>query len=178
MPEFVFKTPRLVARRLEHGDIEALLSVYGDPQVVRWVGDRKPLDRGLCEKWVEVTHRNYATRGYGMFTLVEQESGAVVGFCGLVHPGAQPEAEVKYALHRNCWGKGYATEAVCALLAYGASQLSLNEVIATVAPGNKASQSVLLKAGMQRGEVRRNEDGSFTQLFAWRRRAAEPRNAP
>ena len=48
-----------------------------------------------------------------------------------------------------------------------ARQLGLSKVIATTDPANDTSHRVLLKAGMRRGELRRNEDGSFTQLFDW-----------
>jgi [ribosomal protein S5]-alanine N-acetyltransferase len=171
---FIFETPRLRARHLEPGDVDRMLAVYGDPAVVRWVGDGKPLTRADCETWVEVTHRNYAARGYGMVALVERASGAVVGFCGLVHPGGQEEAEIKYALHRDWWGKGLATEAAVALLAYGASRFGLTHVIATTAPENEASHRVLLKAGMERGELRREDDSSLTQVFVWRARPTAP----
>ena len=144
-----------------------MLAIYGDPEVVRWVGDGTPLDRAGCEKWVAVTQRNYAAYGYGMVALVERVSEAVVGFCGLVHPGGQPEAEIKYALHRDWWDKGLATEAAVALLAYGAAHLGLGHVIATTAPENAASHNVLRKAGMERGELRHEDDGSVTQVFVW-----------
>ena len=178
MPEFVFGTPRLRARKIEQADVDAMLSVYGDREVVRWVGDGEPFDRALCEKWIDITHTDYVTRGYGTFALVERASGAVIGFGGLVHLGGQTQAEIKYALHRSRWGQGFATEAAAALLAYGASEFGLSEVIATTAPENESSHRVLLKAGMQRGALRRNEDGTLTQLFVWRRGATAPRDAP
>ena len=165
-PDLVFATPRLAARRIGAADVDAMLAVYGDPEVVRYVADGKPLDRARCEQWVEVTLRNYATRGYGMVALVERTSGRVVGFCGLVHPAGQPEPEIKYALRRDCWGRGFATEAAAGLLGC-ARQLQLREVIATTDPDNEASHRVLLKAGMARGELRRNDDGSLTQMFRW-----------
>ena len=102
-----------------------------------------------------------------MSTLVERASGEVVGFCGLVHPGGQPEAEIKYALKRRYWGLGLATEAVRAMLDYGASARGLRRIIATTGPENVASQKMLVKAGMTRENLRRNDDGSFTQMFAW-----------
>ncbi len=178
MPDFVFETARLQARRLELTDVDSLLCVYGDQEVVRWVGDGEPLNRALCEKWVEVTLNNYATRGYGMFVLFDRESGAVVGFAGLVHPDGQPEVEIKYAFHRSHWGQGFATEAASALLAYGASHFGQAEVIATTAPENEASHRVLLKAGMQRGALRENDDGTFTQFFVWHPSLATTSNAP
>lgn len=171
MSQPVFQTARLDARPIGAHDVDAMLAVYGDETVVRYVADGKPLDRPRCEHWVEVTLRNYATRGYGMVALVERATGSIVGFCGLVHPAGQVVPEIKYALRRDCWGKGFATEAAVGLLGH-ARQLGLSEVIATTDPENEPSHRVLLKAGMARGTLRRNEDGSFTQLFSWR---PEPR---
>ncbi|WP_338846154.1 GNAT family N-acetyltransferase [Massilia sp. W12] len=166
-PSIIFTTPRLYARPLTPADAPAMHLVYGDAAAMRWVGDGQTLSLAQCEQWVEVTERNYATRGYGMFALLCRASGAVIGFCGLVHPGGQPEAEMKYALQRQFWGQGLASEAAAAMLASAAALFGLQHVIATVAPDNPASQKVLLKAGMQRGPLRRNQDGSDTQLFAW-----------
>jgi RimJ/RimL family protein N-acetyltransferase len=84
-----------------------------------------------------------------------------------VHPAGQDVPEAKYALRRGLWGKGLATEALIGLLSYGASAFGMKEVIATTAPENVASHRVLLKAGMQSGALRENDDGSFTQLFFW-----------
>lgn len=170
-PAWLFETPRLRIRRIQTGDAEAMFAVYGDADAMRWVGDGRPLNRDQCDEWVGVTLRNYATRGYGMVAIVERESGEVIGFCGLVHPGGQPQAEIKYALRRDRWHQGLATEAARALLAWGAATWGLLEVIATAAPDNTASHSVLLKAGLKRGELRQNPDGSHTQVFAWTRPA-------
>ena len=164
----VFESERLVARRLEPGDRHPMLAVYGNTEAMRWVGDGEPLTAAQCEQWLVVTEKNYQLRGYGMFALVERASSEVVGFCGLVHPGGQAEAEIKYALARHSWGKGLATEAVRAMLNYGATTYGLLEIIATVAPDNLASQRVLAKAGMQAGEVRTNADGTHTRCFFWR----------
>src|SRR5262245_49238419 len=91
----VFETPRILARRIEHADVAAMFQVYGDADAMRWVGDGEALELAQCEQWVEVTHRNYVARGYGMFTLVGRKSSTIIGFCGLVHPGGQVEAELK-----------------------------------------------------------------------------------
>ena len=163
----IAETPRLQLRRLTADDVDALVVVYGDSDVVRWVGDHQPLPRADCERWVDVTHRNYVRRGYGMFAIDLREGERAVGFCGLVHPGDQPEAEIKYALRQDQWGRGLATEAARALLAWGAAQCGLRRVIATAAPQNEASHRVLLKAGLRRGALRANDDGSHTQLFEW-----------
>lgn len=167
MSSLVFQSRRLLCRRWVPHDFESLLAVYSDPQAMRWVGDGQPISRGECEEWFKVTESNYAKRGYGMFALVERDSGTVVGFAGLVHPGGQSEPEIKYAFLRTHWGIGLATEAVGELLAYGAAAHGLRRIIATVAPENLASQRVLTKCGMALARHRTNDDGSTTLVFEW-----------
>lgn len=168
MAEVVFETPRLVGRRLGPQDLEPMLAVYGNVEAMRFVGDGTPLARQDCERWLAVTAENYRQRGYGMFALVERQSGEVVGFAGLVHFGGRIEPELKYALLRSAWGRGLATEAARALLDVARS-IGLPEVIATVDSEHHVSQRVLAKAGMQRGATRTEADGTLTRIFHWRR---------
>ena len=100
-----------------------------------------------------------------MFALEDRATGQVVGFAGLVHPGEQPEAEVKYALARSWWGRGLATEAVRHLLEAAAGRFGLADVIATVAPAHVASQRVLAKAGLTRRADRVEDDGTRTLVY-------------
>lgn len=167
MLEPEFQTDRLLAHRWRHSDLPALFAVYGDADTMRWVGEGRALTYEECVQWFEVTRSNYEKRGYGMFAIEERSSSKVIGFCGIVHPGGQPEAEIKYAFLRSHWGRGFATEAVTGLFAYGACNHKLTSIIATTAPDNIASHRVLLKAGMLRGELRDNGDESYTQLFQW-----------
>lgn len=165
----VFVTKRLVVRRWRDTDLDVLLEVYGDADAMRWVGDGTPLSRDDVVRWFTVTRENYAKRGYGMFAIESTSSPAIVGFCGIVHPGGQAEPEIKYALRRECRGRGYASEAATGLIAYGASTHGLHSISATTAPGNHASHRVLQKAGMRRGECVHHDDGSETQWFHWTR---------
>jgi len=174
MPPVIFQTPRLLARQLEPDDLPALVAVYGDADAMRWVADGEPLDAAECARWLDVTAANYLLRGYGMAALVEKSTGSVIGFCGLVHPDGQPEAEIKYALKRSYWGQGLATEAARAMLAYGAAAHGLQHIIATIAPENMASHRVLEKAGMTAMALRNNDDGSVTLLFGWQAPTGEP----
>lgn len=164
----VFESRRLRCRRWRPNDIETLFAVYSDLEGARWVGDGKPITYVECERWLQVTEANYTKRGYGMFALEHRLSGLVIGFCGLVHPDEQTEAEIKYAFLPAYWGQGYASEAVPALLEYGALRHGLTRIIATVAKGNLASQRVLLKSGMGYSHTICEEDGSQTLVYEWR----------
>jgi [ribosomal protein S5]-alanine N-acetyltransferase len=163
---FLLETERLGVRRIGPEDVDDLHAVYGDADGMRWVGDGRPLGRAECEEWVRITARNYETRGYGMYALVDRTAGEVAGFAGLVHPDGQPEAELKYALRRSSWGRGLATEAAAGLLRYAREELGIARVIATVAPEHAASQRVLTKAGMLLEGTRTNPDGRESLVFA------------
>jgi len=167
MTQIVFQTARLHGRRLCHADVDAMLCIYGNLDVVRYVGEGMPLDRSGCKGWIEVTFHNYAERGYGMYALIERESGQIVGFCGLVHPTGRVDPEIKYALHPNQWGKGLATEAAKGLISF-AESIGIRKIIATVHPSNDSSKRVLIKAGMtQCGGSLQKCDGSEDLLFYW-----------
>ncbi|WP_369980192.1 GNAT family N-acetyltransferase [Xanthomonas bundabergensis] len=172
MQQELFRTARLIGRHLRLSDVAALFAVYGDAEAMRWVGDGEPLTRAQCVEWVAVSERNYHARGYGMSALVERGSGQILGFCGLVHPAGQVQAELKYAFMRAHWGRGLATEAARAMLAYARQELGLQHAIATAYPQNLASLRVLRKAGMQPAPARTEADGTVICCFAWHAAAA------
>lgn len=164
----LFTTDRLLCRRWLYQDKPALLSVYGDLQTVRWVGDGSPLTVEEAEYWFSVTERNYQSRGYGMFTLESRDSGEIVGFAGIVHPNNQQEPEIKYALHRDHWGQGLGSELVAGLIVYAKIKLGLSELIATVDPENQASRKILEKSGLQHEDIIDDENGRKTLVYRLR----------
>ncbi len=166
MDKLLFKTARYRCRYWKETDLEQIFTVYSDAETVRLVGDGNPLSYADCVKWLDVTSNNYIRRGYGMFAVEEIASGNVIGFCGLVHPGNQPEPEVKYAFNKTCWGQGVATEVISALLPYGSKEWQLQRIIATVYPENIASQRVLEKAGAILAE-QLFDDGVPILLYVW-----------
>lgn len=162
----LFRTARLSVRTMVGEHVDDLLRVYGDADAMRWVDDGQPIELAECERWVTVTARNRATRGYGMAALVLRETGQVVGFCGLVHPGGQLEVEVKYALDRDHWGRGLATEAVGGMIAWGAERFGIDRVIATLAAENRGSRRVLEKVGFAVEGTRVDDDGTSCLVMA------------
>ena len=163
----LFTTRRLLVRYLTSADLPVMEEIYGDAQDMRWVGDGQPLDRSACERWLEITRRNYVERGYGLFAVENKVSGEPVGFCGIVHPAGQPEPEIKYAVRRMCRGQGLAREAAAGLLDHAGKRFGLTHIIATVAPDNLASVTILKKLGMQLVRSYTDSLGYPTDLYQW-----------
>lgn len=166
MTTVVCETLRAKIEEIGLGDVDDMHLVYGDPRVVRYVDCGEPLDRAGCVRWVEVTEQNVLTRGYGMCIVRCRVTREMIGFIGLVHPGGQDLPEIKYALSPRWWGRGFASELVAGLTAYGFQQLGMGRIIATVHPENSASVRVLERCGFGLHEQRTNEDGTCTLVYA------------
>ena len=100
-----------------------------------------------------------ADQAWGHRQVVEQASGLVVGGIGFFGPPREDgEVEVGYGIVPSRQGRGYATEALQAMLAMAWADPHVTAVVAGTDPGNAASQRVLEKAGFRRiaadGELR------------------------
>jgi RimJ/RimL family protein N-acetyltransferase len=155
-------TPRLNVRPLEARDLEAFYAITGDAEAMRLMGDGQPLTLEQTREWIAVSQRNYALHARGCMAVLERETGAFVGFCGLVASDDRRRIELIYALSPAVWGRGYATEAARAMLEYGAT--ILDTVYASVYPQNAASLRVLEKLGFKQTHVA--DDGVVHLEFA------------
>jgi len=162
----LFDTERLLARRLSPEDAKDMVAIFGDQESMRFVGDSKTLTEADCLYWiVDVTDKNFESRGYGMIAFVDKDALNLIGCAGVFHPGQQTEPEVMYWIQREQWGKGFATEIVKGLVAHARDSWMVERMIATIHPDNLASQRVITKSGFVRIEDRVNEDGSITQVW-------------
>ena len=145
-------TERLELRRFTAADLEPLLDVFGDAEVMRYVGaERRPLGRGQVEAPArQRPRRDWSAHGFGLLAIVERDTGRLVGEAGLQHLEAGPDIELGYTLARAAWGRGYATEAARAVLRWGFAGLRLHRIVAVADPANTASLHVLEKLGMTR----------------------------
>jgi len=102
------------------------------------------------------------------FLLVHRTSESVIGRCGFKGPpGPDGVVEIAYGVAPEHQGKGYATEAAEALVAYAFSSGLVRVVRAHTLPEPNASTRVLTKSGFRRvGEVVDPEDGL---VWRWER---------
>lgn len=151
------ESPRLLVRRFTPADLDFLASLLGDADVTHFLGGVK--DRAAAETTLRVRALEYYDQhpGLGMWATVERATGCTVGFHVLNHIWGETDIQVGYALAKDAWGRGYATEMSVRLLQYGFDELRLPQIVAITNLDHAASQHVLLKAGL----VRRGER-SFT----------------
>ncbi len=128
-------TPRLVLRRPEPADVEAIFGYASDPEVTRLLG-------WPCHTTVADTHGFLRfsdeawAAGPGPYVVIDAD-GAVVGSTGL-EVETPHRAATGYVLARRAWGRGYATE-VATAMAELAADLGIERLYALCHPENRAS---------------------------------------
>jgi [ribosomal protein S5]-alanine N-acetyltransferase len=160
----VLETSRLRIRGLEFSDLEPFFAVCGNPEAMRWMGDREPLSLEDTRRWIEVSQDNYAQHQRGCMAVCHKSSGELIGFCGLVR-GFEDQIELIYAFLPRVWGQGYATEAASAMLEY--SQTILPRVLATIYPENLPSQRILEKLRFAYSHTANNDDQTQTAFYVY-----------
>ena len=154
------ETERLVLRPWRaRGDLDALAAVNGDDAVMRWIPPFRAMTREESAAQLERIVRHWEQHGFGLWALEGREDGAgCIGFAGLAVPGflpaVLPTVEVGWRLSSAWWGRGLATEAARACVAYGFDTLRLASVVSIIDPRNAASLRVAEKLGMTRDSDR------------------------
>ena len=109
---------------------------------------------------IDEAARMWAERGHGRVAVLDRESGRFLGRSGLQYWPGHDEVEVTWALRRDAWGRGLATEAGRAWLRWGLEHLAVPYITANIAPENTASRSVAERLGMTvlRTDVQHDRD--------------------
>lgn len=146
----IFRTARLLIRKLTMADLPAYRAVEGDPKVMRYITGR-PRTAAECDKRLRDFIQNYEEHPQiGVWAVIENCSKQYIGTASIFSLEGSPYLQIGYKLTPLAQGKGYATEIAKALLYLAFFKVKLQKVVAVTDPHNKASQHVLLKVGMQR----------------------------
>ncbi len=143
--EPVLSTPRLLMHRLGPAHLPDLLALYADPEVHRFL---KSLDEVGHLQRIEESARMWRERGHGRVAVLERSSGRFLGRSGLQYWPSHDEVEITWALRRDAWGQGFATEAARAWLGWAWENLDVPYVTAYVDPQNEPSRGVAERVGM------------------------------
>jgi RimJ/RimL family protein N-acetyltransferase len=137
-------TDRLILRGPAMEDFEPA-AAFGASSRAEFVGGR--VDRYQAWRGFLTVVGHWAVRGYGLFTLVLRDGGAIAGRTGLINHDGWPEPELGWHLFDGFEGAGYATEAALAVRAHAASAHGLTRLISLIEPENTRSVALARRLG-------------------------------
>lgn len=149
----VLETPRLIMRPHRVADFEATALLWADPEIVRYISGTPSTREQSWSRLMRYAGQ-WALLGFGYWALEERATGAFVGEVGFadyhraIEPSLDGMPELGWVIATRAHGKGYATEAVRASIAWGDAHFNPNTRFACIiAPENAASIRVAEKCG-------------------------------
>jgi RimJ/RimL family protein N-acetyltransferase len=171
------ETARLILRPTAAGDFPGWCALLGDPESARFLGGVQ----GPPAAWRSLVAMagSWALYGFGMFSVLERESGRWIGRVGPWQPEGWPGSEVGWGLVRDAWGQGYAQEAAVAAIDWAFERLRWREVVHVIAPQNLASIRLAERLGsVHRGPTRLPPPLEGFDVHLWGQSAEDWRRRP
>lgn len=146
-PWEIMETQRLLVRETTVEDVDALYAIYAEPAMTRYMEGlfKDPEDEKRYAK--DYIEKVYGLMGFGIWTLVNKDTGAVVGRAGFSVRNGFDEAELGFLIGVPWQGQGYAFEACSAIMKYGREVLGFERIQALVKKENTSSISLCHKLG-------------------------------
>lgn len=151
----VLETPRLVLRAHRLDDFPACAAMWADPVVTRHIGGQPSTEQ---QAWARMTGYlgHWSLMNFGYWAIEERASGRYIGEIGFadfkrdIDASLRDIPELGWALVPPAHGKGYATEALRAVLQWGDARFGPREFLCLIDLGNAASIRVAEKCGFAR----------------------------
>ena len=151
LPRFDYeplRTERLVLRQWTAADRDGYAALNADAETMRYFPST--LSRDESDAMVGRMQAGLESNGWGLWAV--EHDGEFLGFTGLAVPAFEapftPAVEVGWRFARSAWGKGFATEAARAAVAFGFDRLGLTEIVSFTTVANQRSRRVMERIGM------------------------------
>ena len=166
----VIETERLTLRGHRIDDFAECAAMWADPVVTRYIGGTPSTQEATWSRMLRYVG-HWALLGFGYWAIEDKAKGAFVGELGFadfkrdIEPSLEGMPELGWAFASHVHGKGYATEAVRAAVAWGDAHFGSARTVCLIAPENLASVRVAEKCGYREFQ-RTTYKGQPTLLFA------------
>jgi RimJ/RimL family protein N-acetyltransferase len=143
------ETARLVLRPPTLADAQEVFDRYaGDPDVTRYLGWPRHQSVADTEAFLTFSEAEWERSPAGPYLIHSRATGDLLGGTGLAFD-SDTMASTGYVLAKDAWGRGYASEALGAMIDL-AGELDIARLYALCHPDHRASQRVLEKRGFER----------------------------
>ena len=153
MTATVLTTQRLVLRRIAEHDLEPHMALLNTPAMMRHLGGVQP--REVIAAKHAAARASFAAEGFGFMIMEDRATREMVGHCGLRRVAsrlaANPEDhEIGWLVREDCWRRGYAHEAMRAVVDWAFEVIGAGQLVALTYEANEGSWRLMEKLGMAR----------------------------
>jgi len=142
----VIETERLILRRFRSDDRDTVARWNADPAFTRHLAGVQT--RAQSDETFDRWERHWRERGFGLLAIEWRDTGELIGRVGpQYHRMWADDPEVGWALDPAWWGRGIATEAGAASVAWSFGALGFERVVSITTEANVASRNVMAKLG-------------------------------
>ena len=146
-------------RAQEMSDLERNQRWLNDREVTRFLGGRYQFSMLAEEKWMRERTGKVMAYGGDMGFAIETKDGRHIGNTGL-HQASSENRSADLGImigEKECWGRGYGTDALRTLVRFGFEEMNLNRIALDVYDFNERAIASYLKTGFVE-EGRRRKD--------------------
>ncbi|PKA41141.1 GNAT family N-acetyltransferase [Rhizobium sullae] len=169
------ETERLVLRPHRLDDFDVYVGLWADEDVVRYISGVPSTREQTWSRLIRASGM-WHHMGFGFLIIEEKESGRLIGEAGFhearrdMFPSIEETLETGWVLLPSAHGRGYATEALAALIAWADRHIPGKEMTCIISPDNKPSLRVAEKLGF-REVTRTNYHG---EIILFSRQGTQP----
>lgn len=147
-----YATKRLALRRFASEDRDQYAAYHSLPEVYQYLYAEAPRGAALADQFETVLEAPFENDGDVLrFAVMRQEDRAVIGEVLLkMASRAAQQGEVGYIFNPAFAGRGYATEAVVAMLGVGFDTIGFHRIFARLDASNLGSVGVVERLGLRR----------------------------
>lgn len=155
-------TNRLLLRAMSVKDAVDMYEYAGLPKVTEYLLWAPHDNLKYTKNYLKSVESSYKKGEFFDWGIELIQTGKLIGTCGIANMDLpNSTAEIGYVINPAFWGKGYASEALKAVISYCFENLNFNRVEAKYLLGNNASRRVMEKCGMRFEGIKR--DGLFVK---------------
>ncbi len=147
LPWTILETDRCIIRETTPEDVESFYKIYSNPEITKYMEGLYPEIEQEKQYVREYIEKIYAFYEFGVWTVLEKESGEVIGRAGFSYRQGYDEPEIGYIIGVPWQRHGYAEEVCRAILEYGWRKLHFKRVQALVETENEPSLLLCDKLG-------------------------------
>ncbi len=145
----ILETKRLLLREMTDDDFNALKKVISDPETMKYYP--KPYDDEGVWRWINWCKGSYEKNGFGLWAVVDKQSGEMIGDCGvsMQYIDGEDRPEIGYHLRKDHHRQGLGKEVSQAVRDYFFTHFDYEEVYSYMDVENLPSSKTAEANGMR-----------------------------